>query len=303
MVAADYHIPVLCEAAVSRWYVRPGGFYVDATAGGGGHTRRLLEIGDPDLRLIAIDQDEEALAQLPDDPRLSPVHDNFENLGAVLDRYGIHQVDGILADLGVSSHHFDTPERGFSFRFDGSLDMRMNATSNAPTAAELLNEASVFEIKRWFREYGELHQPGKLARAVESRRHRAPILTTTDLNATLEVFAPARHRSTFLAQVYQALRMAVNREVDVLESFLTQAVERLRSGGALVVLSYHSLEDRRVKHLFRSGNLNDEAERDFYGNPLTPWRETSRKAVAPDEEEIERNPRARSARLRYGVKA
>lgn len=303
MVALEYHIPVLPVESVAHWYTRPGGTYVDCTAGGGGHIRQLLAIGDSLLRIVAIDQDPDAIAQLPQDPRLTAVQANFSDLDKVLDKLGIHEVDGILADLGVSSHHFDSPERGFSYRFDAPLDMRMNPRANVPTAAKLLNEASPYDLKRWLQEYGEVHQASRIARAIEFRRQQVPFARTVDLNDLLEPFAAARHRNSFFAQVYQALRMAVNNEVQVLETFLLQAPSRLRSGGSLVILSYHSLEDRRVKHLFRSGNLHDIPTTDVYGNRLTPWRETSKKAIQPDRTEIERNPRSRSARLRWGIKA
>ena len=303
MVAAEYHIPVLVESSIDRWYTRPGGVYVDCTAGGGGHLRALLAFDDPALRIVALDQDEAAIAQLPADPRLTAVQANFSDFEQVLDELGIETVDGVLADLGVSSHHFDSPERGFSFRFDAPLDMRMNPQSDAPTAAQLLNEAHVDELRHWLRELGEVHQPGRVAKALDDFRQHRPFERTVDLNEVLAPFTPARHRNSFLAQVYQALRMVVNREIEVLETFLHAVPRRLRSGGALVVLSYHSLEDRRVKYMFRSGNLEDSPQRDFYGNVLTPWRETSRRAIQPDESEIERNPRSRSARLRWGIKA
>jgi 16S rRNA (cytosine1402-N4)-methyltransferase len=276
---------------------------LDCTAGGGGHLRALLAFDDPALRVVAFDQDQAAIAQLPDDPRLTAIQANFSEFEQVLDELGIEAVDGVLADLGVSSHHFDTPERGFSFRFDAPLDMRMNPQSNIPTAAQLLNEAPLQELRRWLRELGEIHQPSRVAKAIDDFRQQRPFKRTIDLNEVLAPFTPARHRNTFLAQVYQALRIVVNREIEALETFLQAVPRRLRSGGALVILSYHSLEDRRVKHFFRSGNLDDIPQRDIYGNLLTPWRETSRKAIQPDESEIERNPRSRSARLRWGIKA
>jgi len=303
MVATEYHIPVLCAQAVELLYTRVGGIYVDATAGGGGHIRQMLTQNDAEMQLIAIDQDENALAQLPVDTRLETEHANFEEISDILNSRGIEQVDGILADLGVSSHHFDAPERGFSFRFDAPLDMRMNQQSDV-TAATLLQELNLEELTLVFQELGELPRSYRLAQSIVETRSRQALETTADLNRLIEPLVPNRQKTNqYFAQAYQAIRMAVNRELEVLEDFLLQSLDVLAPGGALVVISYHSLEDRRVKHLLRSGNFEDERNTDLYGRHITPWAETSRKAIQADESEIAANPRARSAKLRYGIKA
>ncbi len=298
-----YHVPVLLSESL-RWLgvaERPDAVYVDATFGGGGHSRALLAALGPAGRLIAFDLDPDArdnAAELLADPRFTLVAENFSALGAVLDRLGMAEVTGgVLADLGVSSHQLDTAERGFSFRFEGPLDLRLGPTVG-PTAAELIAASTADELADILRSYGELPQAGRLARAIKAHHAAQPIATTADLVAALEPVIPRLDRAARLAQAFQALRIAVNGELEALDTLLTTATTRLAPGARLVMISYHSLEDRRVKHVIASGRLDGVEPKDFYGQSLSPWRVLTRKAVVAGADEQARNPRSRSARLR-----
>jgi 16S rRNA (cytosine1402-N4)-methyltransferase len=294
-----YHDPVLAEAAVEGLNVLPGGRYVDATYGGGVHSALILEKLQQG-KLIAIDQDKDAAANVPDDYRILFLNQNFRYMRNFLKLYGLLPVDGILADLGVSSHQFDQAERGFSTRFEGPLDMRMNREAGL-TARDVVNEYPSEKLADVFFLYGELRNAYKIAGAIDKQRKVAPINTTTQLTALLNKLAPRGKENKFFAQVFQALRIEVNQELDALREFLVQSAEVLRPGGRLVVISYHSLEDRLVKHFMRSGNFRGEIEKDFFGNPLTPLVAVG-KTIMPAPEEMERNSRARSARLRIAEK-
>lgn len=296
----EYHNPVLRQLSVDYLVTDPDGVYVDVTYGGGGHSRTILEKLNQG-RLIAFDQDADAQSQLIEDERFTFVAFNFKNLGRFLKYHQAYPVDGILADLGVSSHQFDTPERGFSYREDGVLDMRMNRqTGNS--AQDIINEYDEKALSDIFYRYGELSDGRALARRILKAREEQPITTTQQL---VEVLKPALIRgkeNKSLSKIFQAIRIEVNQEMAVLESFLEQTVEALKVGGRLVIISYHSLEDRLVKNFMRAGNLSGEVEKDFFGNPQTPFKLVTRKAIQPDNEEINLNPRARSAKLRVAEK-
>lgn len=296
----EYHNPVLRQLSVDYLVTDPDGVYVDVTYGGGGHSRTILEKLNQG-RLIAFDQDADAQSQLIEDERFTFVASNFKNLGRFLKYHQAYPVDGILADLGVSSHQFDTPERGFSYREDGVLDMRMNRqTGNS--AQDIINEYDEKALSDIFYRYGELSDGRALARRILKAREEQPITTTQQL---VEVLKPALIRgkeNKSLSKIFQAIRIEVNQEMAVLESFLEQTVEALKVGGRLVIISYHSLEDRLVKNFMRAGNLSGEVEKDFFGNPQTPFKLVTRKAIQPDNEEINLNPRARSAKLRVAEK-
>jgi len=297
-----YHIPALLHPTVDGLAIRPGGVYVDLTFGGGGHSQEILSRLDAQGKLVVFDQDPDAFANRPHDDRLIFVRHNFRYLGHFLRYLGIDQVDGVLGDLGVSSHHFDSPERGFSFRFDGALDMRMNQVSPL-TAADILNKYSHEQLINMFRTYGELQQAGRLVSEVMRQRTSQPFATTSQLRELAEKLAPKRDQSKYLAQVFQALRIEVNGEMDVLREMLQQTVQVIRPGGRLVIISYHSLEDRMVKNFIKSGDCTvAEAEKDIYGNVRIPFTAVNRKVIVPDGQEIERNPRARSAKLRIAEK-
>lgn len=296
----EYHNPVLRQLSVDYLVNDPNGTYVDVTYGGGGHSRCILEKLDQG-RLIAFDQDADAQSQLIEDERFTFVASNFKNLGRFLKYHQAYPVDGILADLGVSSHQFDTPERGFSYREDGVLDMRMNRqTGNS--AQDIINQYDEKALSDIFYRYGELSDGRALARRIIKAREDQPITTTQQL---VDVLKPALIRgkeNKSLSKIFQAIRIEVNQEMSVLESFLEQTVDALKVGGRLVIISYHSLEDRMVKNFMRAGNLSGEVEKDFYGNPQTPFKLITRKAIQPDNEEINVNPRARSAKLRVAEK-
>jgi len=296
MTNSSYHIPVLLNDVIKGLEIDPSGVYVDVTYGGGGHSKVILE-NLVDGRLIAFDQDEDAAKNVLEDDRLTFIDKNFSYLKKFLRLHGAVPVDGILADLGVSSHQFNEAERGFSLRFDAELDMRMNVKSDL-TAAKILNEYEEEQLIEVLRNYGELRNARKIARAIVLARAEAPIKTTFQLNALLKPFAKRGKENKFYAQVFQALRIEVNDELSVLKSFLEQAAEVLKPGGRLVVISYHSLEDRLVKNYIKKGKFFGELEKDFYGNPIRPLKDVNRKVIVPTEEEIERNNRARSARLR-----
>lgn len=297
----NYHNPVLLQTCIDNLITNPSGTYVDVTFGGGGHSRAILNTLDSGGKLLAFDQDEDSHANLIDDERFQFVPSNFKNLTRFLQYHRAYPVDGILADLGISSHQIDTAERGFSYSKDGILDMRMN-TQAGISAREIINEWDEQQLSRIFFQYGELREGRQLARQIIKKRTEQSIDTTLQLSEVLKACLPKGKENKYLSKIFQALRIEVNKEMEVLESFLTQTTAALKPGGRLVIISYHSLEDRLVKNFMRSGNLNGEVEKDFFGNPLTPFKLISRKAIIPDEEEIMTNPRARSAKLRIAEK-
>ncbi|PWE01404.1 16S rRNA (cytosine(1402)-N(4))-methyltransferase [Marinilabilia rubra] len=298
----EYHIPVLLKNSVDGLNIEPSGVYVDMTFGGGGHSRAILERLGPDGRLIAFDQDADAWENAPNDDRLILVKHNFRFLKNFLDFLGYEKVDGILGDLGVSSHHFDAPERGFSFRFNGSLDMRMGPGLEK-TAADVLNQYPEDRLFYVFKFYGEVPSPGRLIRKIADFRGSQKFETTTQLKELAETIAPRRDVNKYLAQVFQALRIEVNSEMEALKEILMQTPDVIKPGGRLVIISYHSLEDRLVKNFIRSGNVEkSQAETDLYGHRDVPFKAVTRKAVQSDATEVEDNPRARSAKLRIAEK-
>lgn len=297
----SYHNPVLLHDSVDALVVNPSGTYVDVTFGGGGHSRAILEKLGPEGRLIAFDQDADSRVNIIEDPRFQFVPSNFKNLTRFLQYYNVYPVDGILADLGISSHQIDTPERGFSYSKEGALDMRMNAQSGM-SARDVVNNYDEQQLSRVFYTYGELTDGRRLARAIVKAREEQPIETTTQLADVLKPCLPKGKENKFLSKIFQALRIEVNKEMEVLESFLSQIVAALNPGGRLVIIAYHSLEDRMVKNFMRSGDLSGEVKKDFFGNPLTPFRLVSRKAITPTDVETLTNPRARSAKLRIAEK-
>ena len=296
-----YHTPVLLEESVELLAVRPGGIYADLTFGGGGHSRRILEQLGDEGRLYGFDQDRDTHANRPDDPRFCFVESNFRFLRGALRLRGATQADGILADLGVSSHHFDEQERGFSFRGEAPLDMRMNQRGRL-TAAEVVNTYPAEELTRILGDWGEIETPWKAANCMVRARAASPIGTTAQLVEAVKPCTPKKDEAKFLTKLFQALRIEVNGEMEALKMALEQSLKVLRPGGRLVVISYHSLEDRLVKNFMRSGNFAGEVEKDFYGRALVPFEPVTRKAVTPSAEELERNPRSRSARLRAAAK-
>ena len=298
---SQYHTPVLLEESVGLLDLQPGGTYADLTFGGGGHSRRILRALGPEGRLYAFDQDRDTRANCPDDPRFHYVESNFRFLRGALRYRGVTAVDGILADLGVSSHHFDERERGFSFRGEAPLDMRMNQRESL-TAADIVNRYEAERLTRILGDWGELETPWKIAACIIRAREAEPILTTAQLVAAVAPCTPRRDESKFLTRLFQALRIEVNGEMEALGMALEQSLKVLRPGGRLVVISYHSLEDRMVKNFLRSGNLAGRIEKDFYGQVHTPFEVLTRKALTPSAKELERNPRSRSAKLRAAVK-
>ncbi|WP_298649801.1 16S rRNA (cytosine(1402)-N(4))-methyltransferase RsmH [uncultured Proteiniphilum sp.] len=298
---AIYHTPALLDESVDGLNICPGGVYVDVTFGGGGHSREILNRLGAEGRLLAFDQDEDAAGNILADPRFTFVHGNFRFLRNFLRYHGVEAVDGVLADLGVSSHHFDVSERGFSFRFPGALDMRMNRHIQK-RAADILNEYEEERLSELFFRYGELRNARQIASAVIRYRQTRQIEETGDLMAILEPFARREREKKMLAQAFQALRIEVNGEMEALKEMLLQALRVLKPGGRFCVISYHSLEDRLVKNFFRTGNFEGEPVRDFYGNVETPFTVINRKVIVPSEEEQQRNPRSRSAKLRIAEK-
>jgi 16S rRNA (cytosine1402-N4)-methyltransferase len=295
-----YHEPVLLQESVEGLNIRPNGIYVDVTFGGGGHSRLILEKLDRG-NLIAFDQDQDALKNVPEDDRLTFIPHNFKYLRNFLRYYEIDQVDGILADLGVSSHDFDVAERGFSFRFDAKLDMRMNQKS-ALTAAKVLNDYSEERLWVIFRELGEIQNWRSLTSLITNTREKEPIETIQQFLKIIEPAVLKKIEKKYLSQVFQALRIEVNNEIGALTEFLESTMNILNKGGRLVVISYHSLEDRLVKNYMRSGRIDGKIEQDFYGNISSSFKLITRKAIVPTEEEIRKNPRARSAKLRIAEK-
>jgi 16S rRNA (cytosine1402-N4)-methyltransferase len=280
----------------------PKGIYADATFGGGGHTSEILRRIDPEGRVISFDRDSDAIANKPDDDRLTLIRSDFRWIQNHLLHQGCKEgVDGILADLGVSSHQFDTAERGFSFRYEAPLDMRMNQEATL-TAADIVNSYSMEDLEKILRLYGEVDNSRKLAQLICKARETAPINTTTELGKAIESVLPKFAEHKFLAKVYQALRIEVNQEMKSLEKFLTGAAKSLKPGGRLVIITYHSLEDRMVKNFIKAGNIEGKVEKDFYGNATAPLKAVNRKPILPQEEEIASNTRARSAKLRIAEK-
>ncbi|MGB4204940.1 MAG: 16S rRNA (cytosine(1402)-N(4))-methyltransferase RsmH [Bacteroidales bacterium] len=293
-----YHQPALLYQAIEGLNIKPGGIYADLTYGGGGHSRLMLsKVGDGTV--IAFDQDKDALANKIDDERLILVHSNFRFLKNFLKFYKAVPVDGILADLGISSYQIDDPERGFSFRFDAPLDLRMNQMGDL-TAADIINNYSEENIRAIFKEFGEVAEAVWLAREICSTRINNPIKTTGQLMEVVKKVAPKNRENKTGAKVFQALRIAVNDELGALADMLNQAVEVLKPGGRLVIISYHSLEDRMVKNLFKTGNIEGELIKDFYGNPDLTFKQINKKPITPSKEEISENNRVRSAKLRIG---
>lgn len=291
-----YHNPVLLNESIEGLNIDPEGVYVDVTFGGGGHSRAILERLKGG-RLYAFDQDADAAKNAFADERFTFIPQNFRYMKNFIQLYTNSKVDGILADLGVSSYQFDTPDKGFSTRFEGRLDMRMN--QNDPVdAASIVNTYEISALADVFARYGELRNAMAIARDIEMARDVKPIDTTTDLRNAVAVHLPKGAENKVLAQIFQALRIEVNKELEVLESFLGQCTDVLKPGGRLVVLSYHSLEDRLVKNFMKSGNADGVMEKDFFGNQLTPYKLITHKPIVPSEEEIARNNRARSAKLR-----
>ena len=293
----DYHLPVMLNECIEGLNLRPDGTYVDVTYGGGGHSRAIMQQLGAEGRLLAFDQDADALANAIDDSRFTLIHENFRYLKNYLRLYGVRKVDGILADLGVSSHQFDVAERGFSTRFDGNLDLRMDQRQET-TARDIVNNASEKELTQLLRLYGELPNAYQMAKSIVAARAEKAIETTFDLREAVGRHLPRGMENKYLAMLFQALRIEVNGELDALQTMLQQAVEVLNPGGRLVVMSYHSLEDRLVKNFFKTGNFEGVLEKDFYGNPIVPLKVVTRKAVTASEEELQRNNRARSAKLR-----
>jgi 16S rRNA (cytosine1402-N4)-methyltransferase len=296
----EYHNPVLLQASVDGLNIKPDGIYVDVTFGGGGHSKEILKRLGPNGKLFAFDQDEDALANALQDERFTLINENFRFIKRFLRFYGVKSVDGILGDLGVSSHQFDVPERGFSTRFDAELDMRMSQ-KNDLNAYRVVNEYDEANLKRVFLDYGELKNAPALARTIVEAREEQPIKTTDELKEVLAKYLPERVRNKILAQIYQAIRIEVNQEMDVLKEFLEQSLEILNPGGRLSVISYHSLEDRLVKRFMKNGMFEGEPERDFFGNFSVPFK-TIGKLIVPDAAEIKENNRARSAKLRIAEK-
>jgi len=292
-----YHKPALLHESIDGLSINPKGIYVDLTFGGGGHSLEVLNKLGKNGRLVVFDQDQDAFVNVPDDKRLIFVGANFRYLKHYLRYHAIEKVDGILADLGISSHQIDQPERGFSFKSDAALDMRMDIRSKR-TASQLLNEAQLQELVRIFKSYGELGNAFALSNAILAAREQAGIMTTGDLEEVLKRFIPKHQPSKFLARVYQALRIEVNQEMEALGEMLLQTAGCLKSGGRLVVITYHSIEDRIVKNYMRSGNLEGLIEKDFFGNIQSPWKLVNRSVITPSEEEIKMNNRSRSAKLR-----
>ena len=292
-----YHIPALLDACMQGLDIKPDGTYVDVTFGGGGHSRAIMERLGPDGRLYGVDQDMDAWNNRLDDPRFTFVHSNFAYIKNFMRFYGVNAVDGILADLGVSFHHFDDESRGFSFRFDSPLDMRMNRDS-AFDARQVLATYSEARLADVLYLYGELRQSRRMAAALVRARAQQPIATVSQLLEVMKPFIKPSQEKKELAQLFQALRIEVNHELDVLQRLLEQALDLLKPGGRLAVITYHSLEDRLVKNFIRSGNIEGRIEKDFFGRVDAPLRAVNNRVIVPDEAEVEANPRSRSAKLR-----
>ena len=299
---SEYHIPVLLDESVSALISSQSGTYADATFGGGGHTGEILRRLSPEGHVISFDRDSDAIANRPDDDRLTLIRSDFRWIHNHILHQGYKEgIDGVLADLGVSSHQFDTAERGFSFRYDAPLDMRMNQEAST-TAADIINSYEQQDLERILRLYGEVDNSRKIAQLICKAREIAPINTTAELGKAIECALPKFAEHKFLAKVYQALRIEVNQEMKSLEKFLSGAAKSLKKGGKLVVITYHSLEDRMVKNFIKTGNIEGKVEKDFYGNITAPLAAVNRKPILPQESEIASNTRARSAKLRIAEK-
>lgn len=296
-----YHIPVLLQESIQGMNLRPGGIYADMTFGGGGHSKEILRQMDAESRLFSFDQDEDAERNIVDDSRFTFVRSNFRYLHNFLRYYGVDKVDAILADLGVSSHHFDDSERGFSFRSDGNLDMRMNKRAGM-TASEIINTYDEEQLANLFYLYGELKNSRKLANVLVKARSVKSIVTIGDFLEIVKPLYGKEREKKELAKVFQALRIEVNQEMEALKEMLYAATEALKPGGRLVIITYHSLEDRMVKNIMKTGNIEGKAEKDFFGNIQTPFKLVNNKVIVPTDEEIQRNPRSRSAKLRIAEK-
>jgi 16S rRNA (cytosine1402-N4)-methyltransferase len=297
-----YHQPVLLQQCIEGLNIKPDGIYVDVTFGGGGHSKEILRQLGEKGKLFAFDQDADAAKNVPDDKRLTFIPQNFMFMRNFLKMHGVIEVDGILADLGVSSHQFDVAERGFSIRFDAHLDMRMNQLAEL-TAAKVLNEYDEKKLYRIFREYGDVENTGKLVKTIVEKRGEKLFDTINEFKQAISSCIPKHAESKYLAKVFQALRIEVNNEEDVLKNFLAQSQDLLKEGGRLVVMSYHSLEDRLVKNFIKTGNMEGTVNKDFFGNIHRPFELITRKPVVPHQAEIESNSRARSAKLRIAEKA
>ena len=299
-MTSQYHIPVLPDESIAGLNIHAGANVVDATFGGGGHSREILRhLGEG--RLFAFDQDKDAAGNSIKDNRLFFIRHNFRYLKNFLRFYNIEKVDAVFADLGVSSHDFDVPERGFSFRFDGRLDMRMNQNSSLD-AAEVVNQYTAEQLISIFRLYGEIKNAGRLVSEIVKSRALGIIETTSQLKEIVSKCAPRTLENKYLAQVFQALRIEVNDEMEALKEFLLATLDVLKVGGRLVVITYHSLEDRLCKNFIRSGNFEGKIEKDFYGNPIAPFKMVNRKVIQAGEVELKKNPRSRSAKLRIAEK-
>ncbi len=296
-----YHIPVLLNESIEGMNLHADGIYADMTFGGGGHSKEILRRMGEDCHLYSFDQDEDAEKNIVDDKRFTFVRSNFRYLRNFMRYYGVEQLDGILADLGVSSHHFDDSERGFSFRFDGKLDMRMNKRAGM-TAADIVNTYDEEKLADVFYLYGELKNSRKLATTIAKARQQKQITTIGEfLDIIKPLFGREREKKE-LAKVFQALRIEVNHEMEALKEMLYEATDLLKPGGRLVVITYHSLEDRMVKNLIKAGNIEGKVEQDFYGNVQSPFRAVNNKVIVPTDEEVNQNPRSRSAKLRIAEK-
>lgn len=296
----EYHNPVLLKEAVDGLNINPDGIYVDVTFGGGGHSKEILKrLGDKG-KLFAFDQDQDALKNTIDDSRFTLINENFRYIKRFLRFYGVKKVDGILADFGVSSHQFDVAERGFSTRFEANLDMRMNQ-QNVLSAFQVVNKYEEEQLKQVFLQYGELRAAPAMAKLIVEHRESQPIVTSEELKVVLKKFLPPRHENKVLAQIYQAIRIEVNQEIEALKEFLEQTPELLNEGGRLSLISYHSLEDRLVKRFIRNGMFEGEPERDMYGNFEVPLKKVNG-LIVPSKEEVKNNSRARSAKLRIAEK-
>jgi len=295
-----YHIPAMPDKCIEGLNIRPDGIYVDATFGGGGHSGEILKRLTTG-KLIAFDQDMDAAANVPDDERFIFLNQNFRFLRNNLKYIGIDSIDGLIADLGVSFHQFDEPERGFMFRFDAPLDMRMNKNGSV-TAADLISQLDESALADILYKFGELQNSRAIAREIVAARKTRPLKRTADLVSAIRALAPSRQENKFYAKVFQSLRIAVNHETEYLQEMLVQALEMLNRGGRLVIITYHSLEDRIVKNFMRSGNFEGIEKKDFYGNAEVPFRVLNKKGITPAKEEISNNSRARSARLRIAEK-
>ena len=292
-----YHIPAMLQECIDGLQISPSGTYVDVTFGGGGHSRAIMEQLGEGGRLFSFDQDLDAYANRIEDPRFTFVHSNFRYLTNFMRFHKVDKVDGILGDLGVSFHHFDEAERGFSFRADAPLDMRMNRSARVD-AAQVVNTYTEEQLLRIMADYGDMRRPMPIVRAILKARDNKPVMTTGQLLDVIRPLINPKQEKKELAQIFQALRIEVNGEMDALKRFLESTLEVLRPGGRLVVLTYHSLEDRMVKNFIKTGNTEGIVDKDFFGKVNTPWRQITKGAVAPSQEEIDRNPRSRSAKLR-----